>query len=340
MAVSELVPTEGALLVIGPALPIEARSLENGKIMWTASLPSSVPPARAGQFVFTADGQNLAALAIDTGARAWSATMDEPIAHVAAAGDRVIVATDRAIRCLQGRDGRQIWAKHLDGPPIIRPALDNERVYLARASGWAGWRWNGELTGWDLATGAERWRARLEVPAEDIAPVFGRLLIRGYERGLFSANPGSGFVDWSLRSAIVIGRPAAHGDRLYLALLDNTVMAIDSGGGRKWRTPVPGRPFAGPSLLGETIVVPLYSGEVVAIDRQSGTRGEMRPGADARPFQAFAISSDGSRVFTVTTGFGSARTLSALRPASAKATARQAAGGRLRRRAPDAGRLP
>lgn len=311
-AVSTLIPADDVLLVVGPALPIEARSLQDGRVIWTASQPSSAPPAWAGPIVFSAEDRTLAALAVDTGTRTWTAAMDEPIVHVAAAGDRVIVSTSKTIRCLQGRDGRQLWAKHLDGPPMIRPALDSQRVYLARASGWAGWRWDGELAAWDLETGAERWRVPLETPADDLAIVSGRLMVRGHERGIFSVNPGSGWVDWALRSAMVVGQPAAHSDRLYLALLDNTVMALDSGGGRKWRTSVPGRPFAGPSVLGETIVVPLHSGEVAAIDRQSGTRGELRPGADARPFQAFATSADGSRIFAVTTGFGSERTLSAL----------------------------
>jgi len=321
----ELLPTEQALIVTGPSAPIEARSLADGRVLWTAKQATPVTPARVGSLLFAAEGQSLSAIAIDTGARVWTLPFDEPIAHVAAAGDWVIAVAAASIRCLQAKDGRQIWIKGIDEPTPLRPALDATRVYFAPAPSW--------LAAADLASGVERWRVPVEIAADDITIGRDRLFVRGYEptvmgfswvlftplvktqtRGVFSLNARTGWVDWLLRPAIMIGKPAVDDNRVYLALLDNTVLSLDSRGARRWRRDLPDRAFTGPRVLGETVFVPLVSGEVAAIDRQSGTLTKRDPAAlEIRPFQAFAASADARWVFAVMTDFGSSRTLSALR---------------------------
>jgi outer membrane protein assembly factor BamB len=310
----ELIATERALIVTSPTSPLEARSLPDGKVLWTAAQPSPVAPARVGALLFVAEGQSLSAIALDTGTRTWTLPLDEPLTHVAAAGDWVIAVAESSVRGVQARDGRQVWLQRLERPVSVRPALDTRHVYFAPSSRWAGWRWHGELAAWDLATGNERWRVPMEVPADELTVGRDRLFVRTHPSGLFSVKADRGFVDWRLLPVIVIGRPAVDADHVYLALLDNTVLALDHRGARRWKTPLPGRPFTGPVLLGETVAVPLVSGEVAAIDRQSGLLPKRDPSnLEIRPFQAFGLSPDAEWVFLVTTEFGSARNLSALR---------------------------
>ena len=312
-------------MISGPSAPIAARSLEDGRVLWTAKQPTPVTPARLGSLLFTAEGQSLSAIAIDTGARVWTLPFDEPIAHVAAAGDRVIAIAESSIRCVQAKDGREIWIKGIDAPGRCGRRSTPRTCTFAPARSWLAAR--------DLATGVERWRVPLDIDADDLTIGRDRLFVRGSRqtvmgfswavftpilktqtRGFFSVNARNGWVDWQRRPAIVIGKPAVGDNRVYLALLDNTVVSLDSRGALRWKADLPDRPFTGPRVLGETVFVPLVSGEVAAIDRQSGTVTKRDPAAiEIRPFQAFAASEDAQWVFAVMTDFGSARTLSALR---------------------------
>jgi outer membrane protein assembly factor BamB len=309
----DLLATEQAILVVSPSA-IEARSLKDGAVLWSVAQPSSITPARVGPQLFIAEGQSLSAIAIDTGKRTWTLPLDEPLVHVAAAGEWVIAVSQSSLRGVQARDGRQVWLRRMETPLSGRPALDHLRVYLATASRWAGWRWNSELAAWDLPTGTEQWRVPLEVPVDAVGVSRDRVFLRGQPRGLYSVNTGSGWIDWPMRSAIVIGRPALDTDTVYLALLDHTVLALDGRrGGRKWKTTLPGRPFTGPWLLGETLYIPIVSGEIAEVDRQSGTLSKRELATEQRPFQAFTATPDAQWVFALMTDFGGVRTLSALR---------------------------
>jgi outer membrane protein assembly factor BamB len=168
------------------AAPISVRQ---GRIRWVARLAGGVPGAAAiaGRTVVAASlGGEVAAFDLRTGRERWRVAppLEPFFAGPAIAGDRVIVASDRAA-ALDLRTGRTIWTApslragnsddYFWGPPVVVGGL----VLIGSGSGAEEARTRGRLTAYDLRTGALRWSTPTVPPNANGGGVLGPPTVAG-----------------------------------------------------------------------------------------------------------------------------------------------------------------
>jgi outer membrane protein assembly factor BamB len=133
---------------------------------------------------------------------------------------------------------------------------------------------DGRLHALDLATGDERWTARIGAnigpPATDGAVVF----VEDGGGSVHALHVGDGSVAWT---RVVLGAPsvdpAVAGGTLYLATRDGAVEALDaSDGSPRWETALgaSAAPIAGIAVAGDLVLVTTNDQRLVAIRRGDG----------------------------------------------------------------------
>jgi outer membrane protein assembly factor BamB len=241
----------------------------------------AVPPKRSDLPVAAA------AIAWSAGAERWH--VDAPVAVVEGDPVRVLAGSafledeqrgERALLCLDVRDGTLLWRQPLRWNPWGAPSLAERRggaaVERAVLVGCSSIRYDparipearGEVVAVDLQSGALRWQR--EVPGGVLSPV---AVDEGGEVGFFTATDGlvralrasDGEVLWSFPA----GRPFFAGvclaaGELYAADLEGGITALKSADGSLlWRLDIsrdpragyPGRVYASPLLAGGQLYV-------------------------------------------------------------------------------------
>lgn len=161
-------PTAARDLAGSRFAPVAVR--RDAEMRWTAALAGGIPGAAAiaGRTVAAASlGGEVAAFDLFTGRERWrvAPALEPFFAGPAIAGDRVIVASDRAA-ALDLRTGRTLWVApslrangsddYFWGPPVVFGGL----VLIGSGSGGEGAGGvlaRGRLSAFDLATGRLRW---------------------------------------------------------------------------------------------------------------------------------------------------------------------------------------
>jgi outer membrane protein assembly factor BamB len=158
----------------------------DAQVRWTAALAGGVPGAAAitGRTVVAASlGGEVAAFDLFTGRERWrvAPALEPFFAGPAIAGDRVIVASDRAA-ALDLRTGRTLWVApslradggddYFWGPPVVFAGM----VLIGSGSGGEGAGGvlaRGRLSAFDLSTGRLRWSAPTVPPGANGGGVLG-----------------------------------------------------------------------------------------------------------------------------------------------------------------------
>lgn len=237
------------------AAPIPVRQ---GRVRWTARMEGGVPGAAAitGRTVVAASlGGEVAAFDLLTGRERWRVAppLEPFFAGPAVAGDRVVVASDRAL-ALDLRTGRTLWTApslrrdggddYFWGPPVVVGDL----VLIGSGSGGEGAGGvvaRGRLSAFDLRTGALRWTTPTVGPGANGGGVLGAPTVAGdlvyvttgapYSGG---ATPGtSSLVALRLRDGAVVrvapsGQP--HDLNSSALLLGRGVFATGKDGVHAW----------------------------------------------------------------------------------------------------------
>lgn len=229
--------------------------------------------------------------------RVWSANIgtgasrkNRIAAAPVVAGGRVYTMDARALVAATGLNGAALWtadltAKFDRGGDISGGGLAFGDGMLFAATGY------GELVALDPASGAVRWRQRLESPVSGAPAVEGGTVYVTTRDGAgYAVETGNGKVKWTMagapNSASVTGSAAP-------AILDRTVVfpfnsgelaaALKLNGTRVWGAPVtgqrPGRGYQGlidvtgdPVVVGGTIYAGTAAGRTAAIDAGTGNR--------------------------------------------------------------------
>jgi outer membrane protein assembly factor BamB len=241
---------------------VAAHRASDGGETWRVELRADQPLAFEGTHVFVAANEAVHALDGATGAVAWVAPTGSVTAPLLAQDGWVIAAAEGAgIAAFRAADGQKMWARDLSAQHT-RPSIEGNTLYVPLD--------DGHLHALDLQSGADRWTRHLPgAPSEVLA--FSDRIYLGAAKLFYCIDADDGAYEWSPRlGALLRGRPAAEGTRIFVTSIDNMLRAYDrNSGALLWHRSVPFRPTA-PVVVGTTVVVPGNSAELLAFDVATG----------------------------------------------------------------------
>ena len=187
--------------------------------------------------------------------------------RLAALGHRLAVRADRAGRIL--RDSRERRRNPLaEGFRIAaerrQPAPTGDRLYLPLK--------DGRVVALSLQSGDEIWTHKLAEPAVGILPVGDRVFIGARDNQFHSLSAEDGDVDWRWPTgADLLGLPVLDARRVYFIALDNILRGHNrNSGSMLWKQVLPVRPFTGPLLSGDTLIVTGVAAELHGYNTADG----------------------------------------------------------------------
>jgi len=123
-----------------------------------------------------------------------------------------------------------------------------------------------------LQTGEDIWTQKLAESAAGILPVGNRVFVGGRDNQFHSLDAKDGDANWRWRTgADLLGLPVLDERRVYFIALDNILRGHSRNNGTMiWKRVLPMRPFTGPILSGETLIVPGVAAELHGYNARNG----------------------------------------------------------------------
>ena len=156
--------------------------------------------------------------------------------------------------------GSETWVQRFSAPP----APTGDRLYLALK--------DGRILALALQTGEDIWTHKLAEPAVGILPVADRLFVGARDNQFYSLEADDAETDWRWRTgADLVGLPVLDARRVYFIALDNVLRGHNRGSGSMdWKRVLPMRPFTGPLLSAEKLLVAGVAAEIRAYSTHDG----------------------------------------------------------------------
>jgi outer membrane protein assembly factor BamB len=295
---------------------IAAYTKPDGKPLWTQ--PRSGVTALLGSAVANApllcvNGSDLVALDPGTGDVRWTAALTGPPdrTYLAALREGLTVASGTSVRAYRP-DGTRAWSATLTSAAST-PAVERDGV------AWVGTE-APSIVRLDSANGAVLSQTPVPAAPHAIVPVSGEAYVTADSPvlALYESEDTKPSWHWKPKRGLaeIVGAPVIGEISVFVTALDNTLQALDRGGGSvRWRQPLPSRPAPGLRESGGFLFIPLITGEVVRLSPVDGSKSpfaEMTLARDSR-LQAFQLADDGA-VFAVTVS-ARAQALTVWRPA-------------------------
>ena len=243
---------------------VSAFAVADGAKLWSADLRPEAPLLVDGDRVLVSAGEAIHAHRASDGAVLWRAPTGTVTVRPIAREGWVVATADGKLTALRAEDGTSVWTRdvaYLRQPP----AISGNTLIAAYADGW--------IRSHDLRTGEVGWQTRIGgSPAEPL--VNGdRIYFGASDRHFYSIKLADGVIDWAFRiGASLPMKAAADAERVYFVGFDNLVRAHEAGdGGMKWQRGVPFRPFEGPVLAGEFVLI---AGDVADVRILRAVNGE------------------------------------------------------------------
>lgn len=248
-----------------------ALRLKDGTAAWAVDCPMTAPPAAGDGLVFAgSDGLIEARTGADGRAR-WRRPVKGTVVSLHWDTGWLIASLDAGpLLAIRATDGQVIWERDLGSPLHSPPAPAGDRVYLPLN--------DGRLVALSLTTGDEIWTTKFAEPVVGLLPVGDRLFVASRDNQLHALKISDADADWSWRTgADLIGAPVLDERRVYFLGLDNVLRGHNRNNGTmQWRRTLPMRPFAGPILSGQMIIVAGVASELRAYSSVDGSPiGEM-----------------------------------------------------------------
>jgi outer membrane protein assembly factor BamB len=275
--------TQGDTFVVaGGDGSVMALSAQNGRELWRASAGERLTAGVGsdGRFAAVVTRSN-ELVVFDNGALKWKARLGSLVATAPlVAGERVFVmGVDRAVQAYDALDGRYLWALKRAGEPLTLSQPGVVAAFKDTLLVGQGQR----LAGVDPLRGTVRWEVALANPrgtneVERVADLVGPLMragdvvcARSFQSAIGCADAQRGALLWSKAAG---GAQAAGGDADLVAGADG------SGRITAWRTTngdlawtaeqLLHRGLSGLLVVGRTVVVGDFEGQVHFLDRTSG----------------------------------------------------------------------
>jgi outer membrane protein assembly factor BamB len=243
-----------------------AVDLDRGTIRWQLDVATPFTPATGAGLVFTVTDQQIEAREAASGATKWQA----PLPGGAAAplywdtGWLLASTTAGDLAAFRAADGTLVWRRQLGAPLVSAPGPALDRLFLPLA--------DNRLVALSLATGETIWERKLEAPIAALLALDDQLVFGTTAKLMTSVDLARGRERWTWElGGDMAGRPAADDKHIYFAARDNTLRALDrKSGNMKWKAILPSRPAGGPLRLGDALLMPLVSKQIVGFDPATG----------------------------------------------------------------------
>jgi outer membrane protein assembly factor BamB len=227
----------------------------------------TAPPAAGGGFVYAGGDGSIEARTDAAGAGAWRRPVTGRVMSMHWNAGWLFAQTEPgAFLTIRATDGEILWQKHFGSPLSAPPAATGDRLYLAFD--------DGRVLALALQDGAEIWAHALAEPAAGILPVGDRVFIGARDNQFHSLRARNADADWRWRTgADLLGLPVLDARRVYFIALDNILRGHDRNNGTMmWKQVLPVRPFTGPLLSGETLIVSGVAAELYGYNARDGKR--------------------------------------------------------------------
>ncbi len=229
---------------------IVAYDLVCGDQMWIASIVTTTKPAASPELLFVAEVNQIDALKVTDGSRAWQTPLASPVAAplVWDNGWLLAATSDGAVLALRASDGHLVWrSEEVGSPAHASPSLAGDRVYVPTE--------DGRVVTLRLDNGAREREYRLGGAANEILVLGDRLYVGSKDNFFYCLK--SGELDWHWRTGgDVIGMPVVDEHNVYFVSLDNLLRAVNRvSGNQRWKRTLPIRPTTGPIKAGNLLIV-------------------------------------------------------------------------------------
>ena len=226
--------------------------IKDGTTVWSVECPMSTAPAAGDGLVFAGSDGLIEARAKADGRAQWRRPIKGKITSLHLDKGWLLASTDTGpLLALRATDGEIIWQRDLGSPLPLKaaPALAGDRLYLPLN--------DGRVVALSLATGEEIWTHKLSEPAVGILPVGNRVFVAARDNRLHSLDADDASRKWRwLTGADLLGVPVLDEKRVYFVALDNVLRGHGRNNGTmQWKALLPMRPFTGPLLSGQTLIM-------------------------------------------------------------------------------------
>jgi outer membrane protein assembly factor BamB len=273
---------------------VAAHRASDGGETWHVELRADQPLAFEGTRVFVSANEAVHALEGATGAVAWVAPTGGVTAPLLAQDGWLIAASKGGgLAAYRAADGQKMWAREL-GAQHTRPSIEGNTLYVPLD--------DGHLHALDLQSGADRWTIHLPGAPSEVLAFSDRIYV-GAAKQFYCIDAADGAYEWAQRlGALLRGRPAAEGTRIFVTSIDNMVRAYDrNSGALLWHRSVPFRPAA-PVVVATAVVVPGNSADLLAFDVATGRPAGQIKLPDTLVMRPAFAASNGAPVMTAFTG--------------------------------------
>ena len=298
-----VVAANGYVITASPTAGLEARSPADGYVFWSTAIEGTTWLKAGHGLVFAAGNGQLRAIDSTTGLLKWSVTVREELRRMTTTSTAIVVNAGEEIRALQLTDGADLWRMRPGAPVSTSVAVDGTLAVAGLT--------DHTLLAFDLTSGAERWRVKLDEVPIAIAAGQNRVYIGWANVTLNAFEQATGRVSWRSTMALpLLGDPLVDDRSIIATLRDRSLREFDARGGtmkNNWR--LGGLPASGPLKAGAIVAVALTTGDLAFVTRDgtaptrvAGMSGQLLQGADVTPDGRVVVtlgtSSSGSSVLT------------------------------------------
>lgn len=242
-----------------------AVALTDGRILWTAGVPTVLRPATSDALLFVAGEKEIFALDVTDGRERWRVAIDTAnVAPLFAAGWLFVGTTNGSLVAFRASNGELLWKLDMGAPLSGLPAPSGPSLYLPLR--------DGRLMAADVQTGQAQWTRKLAGMPAEILALDDRLFVGSDDNYFYCISAKDGGIKWRWRTGGDIVAPAVVDEaRVYFMSLDNVLRALDLyNGSQRWQRPLANRTMGGPLRSGSLIVVAALAPQLQAYQRIDG----------------------------------------------------------------------
>jgi outer membrane protein assembly factor BamB len=280
-----------SLIMSGTDGPVQARALDDGRVLWTAKVETDDRPVIESGLVIGTSAGRMHAIDEASGETRWTIELGGPTRGVSIRQGRILVSAGNELRAYRVADGAPLWSQNTGAAALTRPSLTDAVVVLALD--------DHSLAAFTLENGRPIWRERIQVTPLSAVASGDRVYVGAAEGYACAYKLQHGRMDWCYPVRVrPIGEPVVEGRFVYFSFLDNMVHVFDRQNGRRQYTPtLTYLPTGGPVLTPTQVAVPVVTGEIVLLELSNPntiTRVS-RPSVSELPsMKAAAIAPDGA----------------------------------------------
>ena len=307
-AAAPVLDQEHAYVVLRDGI-VSAVRLVDGETSWSTDHASRFSPAVADGVLVVATAETLVGVRPSDGLTLWTTDVGAMISAppVWQSGWLLTALESGEIVALRAQDGAVIWRRQLSGTLSIEPTVSGRHVLVPVA--------DGRIVALDIVTGDPVWEYTVGGSPQEILAT-GDLFVGSTDNFFYRLSSDDGRWLWRVRTgADIVGRPAADATQILFVSLDNVLRALDRKSGvQQWRRPLPGRPTAGPTIVGQLVLVAGVAPEILAFDIETGLPAGTLKGPAEFAFPPYVIDPASPQAPGVVAATGDGRLLAMLSP--------------------------